>query len=606
MGVAGGFVASMRHRMETVLGGPARTRVVVLLAGVLALSSADLGTIGAVARQLQVNLGLNHTELGLLATVSSGVGAIATVPMGALADRVPRVRLLALTIVVWSVALGFGGAATTFEWLLLSRLALGGATAAAGPLLASLMGDLFPMGERARVYGFVLTGEMIGAGGGLLVGGNIAAALSWRYAFWLLGLVGLGLAVAVHRGLPEPIRGSARAGGGLATPQSLWAAYRYIFKIRTIRILIIASAVGYFFFAGLRTFAVIFIMLYFGIGTGGASWLFIAIGAAALAGTVLGGRLADSLLARGHQQARIVVPAVAYSSVAILFVPGLLTRSVFVALPFFLMAAAMLAAANPPLDAARLDLVPPTLWGRAESARTVLRLAAEAVGPLCFGVVADLLGAVSGRAAEGLRDGFLIMLVPLLANGLIVLAGRRSYVPDVRRAQAMAPRLPSRASGIGPAGGDIAMAGIQLRSPAFGDHETIPRRHAHDSGNVSPALQWSGIPEGTSELLLLCEDPDAPTGTFLHWLVSGIDPSAAGTDEGQPPPGGQTWGNDFGEKGWGGPQPPVGDRAHRYFFRLYALREPVRLPAEPTAAEVHRAVDDAALASGTTVGLYQR
>jgi Raf kinase inhibitor-like YbhB/YbcL family protein len=150
------------------------------------------------------------------------------------------------------------------------------------------------------------------------------------------------------------------------------------------------------------------------------------------------------------------------------------------------------------------------------------------------------------------------------------------------------------------------MAGIELCSPAFSDHDLIPRRHAHDGGNRSPALQWSGVPAGTVELLLLCEDPDAPAGSFLHWLVTGIDPTASGVGEGQTPPGGRQWANGFGETGWGGPQPPVGDNAHRYFFRLYALDRPVRLPAAPTVDDVHRAVDDAALASGILVGLYQR
>jgi Raf kinase inhibitor-like YbhB/YbcL family protein len=150
------------------------------------------------------------------------------------------------------------------------------------------------------------------------------------------------------------------------------------------------------------------------------------------------------------------------------------------------------------------------------------------------------------------------------------------------------------------------MAGIELRSPAFGDHEVIPGRHAHDRDNLSPALEWAGVPEGTVELLLLCEDPDAPSGNWLHWLVTGIDPAVTGTGEGQPPAGGQEWVNGFGERGYGGPEPPIGDKAHRYFFRLYALAEPVRLPARPKVADVHSAVDDSALASGTLVGLYQR
>lgn len=80
------------------------------------------------------------------------------------------------------------------------------------------------------------------------------------------------------------------------------------------------------------------------------------------------------------------------------------------------------------------------------------------------------------------------------------------------------------------------MAGIELRSPTFSDHNLIPGRHAHDRDNVSPALQWSGVPDGTVELVLLCEDPDAPSGTFLHWLVTGIDLTATGVAEGQVSP----------------------------------------------------------------------
>lgn len=150
------------------------------------------------------------------------------------------------------------------------------------------------------------------------------------------------------------------------------------------------------------------------------------------------------------------------------------------------------------------------------------------------------------------------------------------------------------------------MAGIELRSAAFNDHAMIPKRYARDGENVSPPLTWSGIPDGTAELLLLCEDPDAPSGTFLHWLVTGIDAAAGSADAGVTPSGGTPRTNGYGEPGWGGPQPPVGDNAHRYFFRLYALPGPVDLPEKATAADVHRAVDKHQLASGTVVGTYQR
>jgi hypothetical protein len=103
----------------------------------------------------------------------------------------------------------------------------------------------------------------------------------------------------------------------------------------------------------------------------------------------------------------------------------------------FTAGAAGLAAANPPLDAARLDIVPSGLWGRAESLRTVLRLAAEAVAPVSFGFAADLLGGEGGRTgASGLRDAFLIMLVPLLANAVLIVRARRTYLTDAATAAA--------------------------------------------------------------------------------------------------------------------------------------------------------------------------
>lgn len=466
-------------RLTAFFGGPARTRVVLLFAGVLALNSADSGTIGAVAAPLEADLGISHTQLGLLATVSSGIGALAAPVAGALADRTARVRLLAATIVVWGVALVAGGLATSYLWLLLSRLALGAAVAASGPVVASLVGDLFPPEDRARAYGWVLTGEIAGAGIGLLLGGDIALALSWRAPFFLLAVASLVMAAALWRLLPEPARGGTswlrpeRGGDGRdagrprrgldrsdpdtravlagrgarpaddrvlrADPNELswWAAARYVLRIPTVRSLIVASSIGYFFFAGLRTFAVVFVVQHYALARGLVTVLVLVIGLGALAGTLAGGRLADRAVPR-YPTVRVVLPAVGYGTAAVLFAPGLLLTAVWPALALFTLAAAFLAAANPPLDAARLDIVPGQLWGRAESVRTVLRLAAEGVAPAVFGFVADLLGGSAHRAA-GLRDAFLIMLAPLFANAAIVLVSRRSYPRDVVTAAASGP-----------------------------------------------------------------------------------------------------------------------------------------------------------------------
>ncbi len=150
------------------------------------------------------------------------------------------------------------------------------------------------------------------------------------------------------------------------------------------------------------------------------------------------------------------------------------------------------------------------------------------------------------------------------------------------------------------------MAEIELKSAAFGDHDFIPRRYAKDGEDVSPPLTWSGVPADTAELVLMCEDLDAPSGSFVHWLVTGIEPGSSGVDAGQTPPGGTPLVNGFGEQGWGGPHPPAGDPAHRYFFRLYAVGAPVPLPDAPTAEDVHQAVAGHKRASGTLVGLYRR
>ena len=150
------------------------------------------------------------------------------------------------------------------------------------------------------------------------------------------------------------------------------------------------------------------------------------------------------------------------------------------------------------------------------------------------------------------------------------------------------------------------MASIELRTPAFNDHAPIPARYSKDGENVSPALEWSGVPEGAVELAVLCEDPDAPRGTFVHWVLSGIDPSRPGLGAGEVPAGAVEGRNDYGDIGYGGPRPPVGDPAHRYFFTVHASSEPLGLSRGASGDDLRRALEGRELARGTIVGLYQR
>lgn len=165
-----------------------RTRTIVLLAGVLALDSADLATVGAVAVSLERSLHIGDLELGLLASVVSLTAAAATIPIGWLTDRVRRVPLLAGSLGIWSLATLASGAAVSFAMLLVTRLALGAVQATSGPTLASLTGDLFRVRERSRIFGYIHAGELVGGAFGFLISGEVAALLSWRWAFWLLSL----------------------------------------------------------------------------------------------------------------------------------------------------------------------------------------------------------------------------------------------------------------------------------------------------------------------------------------------------------------------------------------------------------------------------------
>jgi Raf kinase inhibitor-like YbhB/YbcL family protein len=147
---------------------------------------------------------------------------------------------------------------------------------------------------------------------------------------------------------------------------------------------------------------------------------------------------------------------------------------------------------------------------------------------------------------------------------------------------------------------------ITLRSPAFNDQALMPPRCSREGGDRSPALEWDDPPEGTVELAVLCEDLDAPDGPFLHWLLTGIDPGTRAIDEGGSAPGAAAWANDYGEEGYGGPMPPVGDDAHRYVFRLFALDAPLGLAPGAPLQDVRAALDRHHLATGTLTGLFIR
>jgi MFS family permease len=465
LGSAGG------RRITHALGGAERTRVILVLAAVLGLSSADAATVGAAATQLRADLDISNTDVGLLVTVTSLIAAVASLPFGVLADRVHRTRMLAIAIVFWGVAMIWSASVPTFGELLLARVFLGGVTASAGPIVASLVGDWFAPSERGRIYSYIISGELVGAAIGFAVTGGVAA-LSWRAAFVILALPAFALALLVFR-LPEPLRGGtqpllsttappppgdwdeepagqesdaqriARERGAEPDPElilnedprrmNLIAAAHYILRIKTNVALILASAFGYYFLAGVQTFGVEFVTMQYGIAQVLGTFVLLFIGAAGVLGVLAGGALGDGLLHRGFLNGRILVAAVASTVAVVAFIPPIFTHSALTALPYIAVAGMALAALNPPIDAARLDIVVPLLWGRAEGIRTFLRTMAQAFAPVMFGAVSDY---VFGGGRSGLQWTFAIMLLPLAASAYFLFTALRTYPRDVATAAA--------------------------------------------------------------------------------------------------------------------------------------------------------------------------
>jgi len=156
----------------------------------------------------------------------------------------------------------------------------------------------------------------------------------------------------------------------------------------------------------------------------------------------------------------------------------------------------------------------------------------------------------------------------------------------------------------------MAVATINLTSPAFAEGGIVPQRHTCDGEDVSPALEWGEPPAGTVTFALICDDPDAPVGTWVHWVIYNIPDTLRGLPEAVPDTqqlesGALQGRNDFRRIGYGGPCPPPG-KPHRYIFKLYALDAPTELPAGAAKAELLRAIEGHILAEGQLIGSYGR
>jgi len=150
----------------------------------------------------------------------------------------------------------------------------------------------------------------------------------------------------------------------------------------------------------------------------------------------------------------------------------------------------------------------------------------------------------------------------------------------------------------------VGYKNMRLSSSAFESNQLIPARFTCDGADVNPSLEIEEVPEEAKSLVLIVDDPDAPMGTWIHWLVYNIDPSVFSIDEDSLPKKGIEGLNDFGKIAYGGPCPPSG--THHYHFKLYALNKVLELAPSAKRKEVEKAMAGAIISQVELVGIYQR
>jgi Raf kinase inhibitor-like YbhB/YbcL family protein len=152
-------------------------------------------------------------------------------------------------------------------------------------------------------------------------------------------------------------------------------------------------------------------------------------------------------------------------------------------------------------------------------------------------------------------------------------------------------------------------ASIHLTSAAFADGQAVPDKFTCHGQDISPPLQWSGAPPQTKSIALTCEDPDAPSGTFTHWVIFDVPATASSLSENVSkttalPDGTQQGKNSFGNIGYNGPCPP-GGKTHHYIFKIYALDTPLTLDSGPAKEDLINAINGHILAQGQLTGTYE-
>ena len=286
----------------------ARAALLILFA-INTLNFLDRTLLGSLAEPVRKEFGLSDTGLGLLGTVFTLIYAVVGLPLGRLADRWHRIRLVAMGTALWSVLTAATGVAQSYAQVFVSRLGVGVGEAVCAPASQSLIGDLFPPQQRARAMGIFMLGLPAGISIAYLCAGAIGATWGWRSAFLIACLPGLLLAGLALK-LPEPLRG-AQDGGTAAAKSAPFsgAPYFAVLKVPTMAWIILSGIFHNFNMYAINSFQTTFLLRFHAMSLKDASNLSaLSVGAVGAIGLIGGGWLADKMAIR-RKNGRLLVSA---------------------------------------------------------------------------------------------------------------------------------------------------------------------------------------------------------------------------------------------------------------------------------------------------------
>jgi predicted MFS family arabinose efflux permease len=295
---------------------PARGAWLVLgiLCFVYVLNFLDRQLLSILSKPIQDELGVTDGQLGLIGGLYFAIFyCVLAIPVGWLADRTNRVKVLAIACGLWSAATSACGMASSYPQLVLARMTVGIGEAGGVPPSYAIISDYFPSGQRATALGLFNMGPPIGQALGVAFGASVAAAYSWRDAFISLGVVGIITAVAIYVFVREPKRGAldaVTAGAPAVAAAPFWATCKMFFNRRVLLLTALACAATQFVTYGMLNFTTLLLMREKGMTLNDiALWYALVVGVGASAGMLISGRLCDRWVKR-TKRAYAIIPAI--------------------------------------------------------------------------------------------------------------------------------------------------------------------------------------------------------------------------------------------------------------------------------------------------------